>query len=76
MEDLAFRLERGNERVREHMRRMETDDAYLEKLVRERLGWVRPGDLVYRVNVPAAARAPHQGDGVAPESVVGEGREG
>ena len=35
--------------MREHLQRLETDDAYLEKIARERLGWIKPGELVYRV---------------------------
>lgn len=50
LEAMAFHLERENAKLREHLRRLETDDAYLEKLARERLGWIRPGDLVYRVS--------------------------
>ncbi len=48
-ETVAFRLQQENQRVREHLSRLEHDDAYLEKLVRERWGWVKPGELVYRV---------------------------
>jgi cell division protein FtsB len=46
----AFALGERNARLRDHLQRLETDDAYLEKVVRERLGWVKPGELVYRVD--------------------------
>ncbi len=47
---MPARKRQSNARVREHLRRLETDDAYLEKLARERLGWIRPGERVYRVD--------------------------
>lgn len=50
MEVLAFRLEQENARLRDHLRRVETDNGYLEQLVRERLGWIKPGEMVYRVS--------------------------
>lgn len=45
----AFRLQQRNRGVREHLRRLQEDDAYLEKVARERLGWIKPGEHVYRV---------------------------
>lgn len=49
-EATAFSLADRNARLRQHLQRLETDDAYLEKVVRERLGWIKPGELVYRVD--------------------------
>lgn len=54
-ESVAFRLQERNRAVREHLRRLEHDDAYLEKVVRERLGWIKPGEHVYRVTRSAGA---------------------
>jgi cell division protein FtsB len=48
-EAMVFRLEQRNRELRDHLERIETDDAYLEKLAREKLGWIKPGELVYRV---------------------------
>lgn len=45
----AYALAARNARVREHLARLEHDDAYLERIVRDRLGWIRPGERVYRV---------------------------
>ncbi|OFV88644.1 MAG: hypothetical protein A3J75_02165 [Acidobacteria bacterium RBG_16_68_9] len=56
LEVLAFRLEQRNQRLREHLRRIEQDDAYLEKLARERLGWIKPGEIVFRVRRTVTAR--------------------
>jgi len=47
VEAVAFRLERENQRLREHLTRLESDDLYLEKVARERLGWIKPGEVVY-----------------------------
>jgi cell division protein FtsB len=48
-EATAFALAQRNARLRDHLQRLDGDDAYLEKVVRERLGWIKPGELVYRV---------------------------
>ena len=45
----AYDLAQRNTQMREHLAKLEADDAYLEKVVRERLGWVKPGERVYRV---------------------------
>jgi cell division protein FtsB len=64
LESLAFRLQQDNERLRTHIDRLEHDDAYLQKVVRERLGWIQPGEVVYRVRRPVA---PSVADAVARE---------
>jgi cell division protein FtsB len=48
-EAVVFRLQDRNRAIREHLRRLENDDAYLEKIARERWGWIKPGEHVYRV---------------------------
>jgi cell division protein FtsB len=48
-EATAFAMAQHNAHLREHLERLERDDVYLEKVVRERLGWIKPGELVYRV---------------------------
>jgi cell division protein FtsB len=49
-EATAFALAQHNAHVRDHLQRLESDDAYLEKVVRERLGWIKPGEVVYRID--------------------------
>jgi len=44
---IATRL-RENQMLRERLHRLRTDDRYLERRVREQLGFVRPGEIVYR----------------------------
>jgi cell division protein FtsB len=48
-ERLAAVLSSENQRLREHLRRLQRDDIYLETLARERLGWIKPGEIVYHV---------------------------
>jgi len=58
LEQEAVRLQAANARQREHLRRLDGDDAYAERVVREKLGWAKPGELVYRVRGPVAGPAP------------------
>lgn len=44
----AEALERENERLKENVRRLRHDDAYLERVARESQGLVRDGETVYR----------------------------
>ena len=43
-----FRLQLENENLRRRIDRIRHDDHYLEKLAREELNMVRPGEVVYR----------------------------
>lgn len=49
LEALVLELQRENEGRQEHLRRLADDESYVEKLVRERLGWIKPGETLYRV---------------------------
>jgi cell division protein FtsB len=42
------RLILDNTAFRERIVRLKSDDAYLQRLIRLELGYVRPGELVYR----------------------------
>jgi cell division protein FtsB len=48
-EQAAFDLAQHNAGLRAHLTKLEHDDAYLERVVRERLGWIKPGERVYRI---------------------------
>jgi len=74
----AARLERHlqelrseNAALRVEIRRLQTDDRYIERLAREQLGMLRPGEIEL-VIVPSAARdpvspgIPRPGDDTAP----------
>lgn len=56
LEHTAFALQQQNERLRQRIRRLQSDDHYIEKLARERLGLVRKGEIMYRLTGPAPAR--------------------
>jgi cell division protein FtsB len=47
-----------NQRLRDQLRRLRSDDRTLERLAREQLGLVRPGEIVVRFPAP---RAPDRG---------------
>ena len=56
-------LLRGNAALREELHRLRTDDRALERRVREELGYVRDGEIVYRfpgrtTRAPAAPAPP------------------
>ena len=66
LEQLTFTLQQGNEHLRQQIRRLQSDDWYIERLARERLGMVKKDELIYRVAAPpapapapAGATAPH-----------------
>jgi cell division protein FtsB len=44
---IALRLHE-NDRLRERVRQLRTDDRTLERLAREQLGFTRPGEVIYR----------------------------
>ena len=48
LDDQNYRLQKDNEALRQRIARIRYDDRYLEKLAREELNLVRPGDVVYR----------------------------
>ncbi len=55
LEQTVFDLQQRNEQLRQRIHRLDTDDLYIEKLARERLGLVKPGELIYRVTAGSAA---------------------
>jgi len=44
-----------NQRLRTQLHALRSDDRYLERLAREQLGFVRPGEVVYRFPSPDRA---------------------
>jgi cell division protein FtsB len=48
LDEQNYRLQQENEALRQRIARIKGDDFYLEKLAREELNLVRPGDVVYR----------------------------
>jgi cell division protein FtsB len=48
LDEQNYRLQKDNEALRQRIARIRHDDRHLEKLAREELNLVRPGDVVYR----------------------------
>ena len=59
LDEQNFRLQKKNEALRQRIYRIRNDNAYLEKLAREELNHVRPGEIVYRFS-NAGNRPAHQ----------------
>lgn len=53
LDEQNFRSQKENEALRQRIYRIRNDNAYLEKLAREELNLVRPGEIVYRFSNPA-----------------------
>ncbi len=51
VESVAYSLALKNQTLRDHLDRIEHDDRYLERIARERLGLIKPGEIVYRTNL-------------------------
>jgi len=60
LRDELFEIERTNERTREEVRRLqaeiaglESDERAIERIARDELGLVRPGEIVFQFPPPA-----------------------
>ena len=60
LDEQNYRLQKENEALRQRISRIRNNDDYLEKIAREELNLVRPGDIVYRFQNQASRRAPRQ----------------
>ena len=57
LEHLAFYQQQRNEQLRKQIARLQSDDWYIEKRARERLGLVKKDEVIYRVSAPPAPPA-------------------
>ena len=48
IDEQNYRLQKENELLRQRVSRIRNDNHYLEKLAREELNLVRPGEVIYR----------------------------
>jgi cell division protein FtsB len=48
LDEQNYRLQKENESLRQRISRLRHDDLYLEKVAREELNMVRPGEIIYR----------------------------
>ncbi|HEY1232955.1 MAG TPA: septum formation initiator family protein [Candidatus Binatia bacterium] len=62
LDEQNFHLQKENEALRQRVYRIRNDNAYLEKLAREELNLVRPGEIVYRFSNPANRSGDHKAD--------------
>jgi cell division protein FtsB len=75
LDEQNYRLQKENESLRQRIQSIRNDDAYLEKLAREELNMVRPGEIVYRFQSHAARSAQRrEPSGAASEPLPGAAR--
>ena len=55
LESVAFWQQQQNARLREHVRRLQSDDRYLERWARQRLHYAKPGEIIYRFDAESPA---------------------
>ena len=48
LDEENYRLQKENESLRQRISKLRNDNFYLEKLAREELNLVRPGEIIYR----------------------------
>ena len=53
LDEENYRMQKENAALRERIYKIRNDNAFLEKLAREELNLVRPGEIVYRFPSPA-----------------------
>lgn len=61
LDEQNFRMQKENAALRERLSRLRNDDAFLEKLAREELNLVKPGEVVYRFASREKRRANNEG---------------
>ena len=60
LDEQNYRLQKENESLRRRVHGIRNDDGYLEKVAREELNLVRPGEVVYRFQNQAAREGARQ----------------
>lgn len=58
IDEQNYRMQRNNEALRQKIARVKQDNHYLERLAREELNMVRPGEIVYRFSKAETRRSP------------------
>jgi cell division protein FtsB len=66
LDEENYRLQRENETLRQRISKLRNDNSYLEKLAREELSLVRPGEIIYRF--PPAENRKNRESGVSDSS--------
>jgi cell division protein FtsB len=60
LDEQNYQLQKENEALRQRISRIRNDNRYLEKLAREELNMVRPGEVVYRLRRSETRSPPRQ----------------
>ena len=60
LDEQNYRLQKENEGLRERISKLRNDNFYLEKMAREELNLVRPGEIIYRF-APSEAKKNRRG---------------
>ena len=60
LDEQNYRLQKSNDGLREKITRLRSDDYYLEKIAREELNLVRPGEIIYRFPAAKSADSKHR----------------
>lgn len=55
LDEQNYRLQKDNEALRQKIARLRSDNFFLEKIAREELNMVRPGEVIYRFRAAQAA---------------------
>jgi cell division protein FtsB len=66
LDEENYRLQRENETLRQRISKLHNDNFYLEKLAREELNLVRPGEVIYRF--PPAENKKNRENGISDSS--------
>ncbi|TMA55644.1 MAG: septum formation initiator family protein [Deltaproteobacteria bacterium] len=61
LDEQNFRMQKENAILRDRVYRIRNDNAFLEKVAREELNLVRPGEVIYRFPSQGKRGAPRQG---------------
>ena len=60
LDEENYRLQKENEGLRQRISKLRNDNFYLEKMAREELNLVRPGEIIYRF-APSEAKKNRRG---------------
>ena len=51
-----MKLEGDNQKLREEVKRLQTDKRYIEEIARRELGMVKEGEIIYQFDSPSARK--------------------
>ncbi len=51
-----MKLEEDNQKLREEVKRLQTDKRYIEEIARRELGMVKEGEIIYQFDSPSTGK--------------------